>query len=241
MFVVVSPAAFLAFNYLLYGRMILAVDQEFGSSSVDMQALESQPLTAAEKITMLHKAGGPKREKSRFSFIPPRIVGRVFVWSDVITFIVQCSAGGLQASGGSANPSMTQLGDRLFLVGVILQGVSYVLFTMLLTYATWLVIREGARSGAGQLQDRKIMGLEKPVFGLVAGLYFSSIFVIVSTLAARLSLLKTFSMLISIISSLLVYRSGRCTGLSSSPKATMDTWFLTKVSSRLYPAILSRT
>ncbi|CCF53185.1 hypothetical protein NDA11_006905 [Ustilago hordei] len=179
MFVVISPAAFLAFNYLLYGRMILAVDKEFGSSGMDLQAMESQPLTAAEKITMLHKAGGSKREKSRYSFIPPRIVGRVFVWSDVATFLVQVSAGGMQASGGAENPGLTEIGDKLFLVGVILQGVSYILFTLLLTYATILVMREGARNNVGQMGDRKIMGLDKPVFALVGGLYFSSIFVII--------------------------------------------------------------
>lgn len=180
MFVVISPAAFLAFNYLLYGRMILAVDKDFGNSNAKLESVESQPLTVAEKITMLHKAGGPKREKSRFSFIPPRIVGRVFVWSDVATFLVQITAGGLQSTGSSGNNSLTQLGDKLFMVGVILQGVSYVLFTLLLTYATILVMREGARGRAGQMQGSMIMGLEKPVFALVAGLYFSSFFVIVS-------------------------------------------------------------
>nr|CDI52875.1 conserved hypothetical protein [Melanopsichium pennsylvanicum 4] len=79
LFAVISPAAFLAFNYLLYGRTILTVDKDFGSSNIEMQALESQPLTSAQKITMLHKAGGPKKEKSRFSLIPPRILGRVLV------------------------------------------------------------------------------------------------------------------------------------------------------------------
>ncbi|SPO22230.1 uncharacterized protein UTRI_02238_B [Ustilago trichophora] len=179
MFVVISPAAFLAFNYLLYGRMILAVDKDFGSSNFDMQSLESQPLSSAEKITMLHKAGGPKREKSRFSFIPPRIVGRVFVWSDVTTFIIQCAAGGLQASGGADDPSLVNVGDKMFLIGVILQGVSYILFTLLVTYATILVVRDGARGGQSQSHERKIMGMEVAVFSLVAGLYFSSIFVII--------------------------------------------------------------
>lgn len=180
MFVVISPAAFLAFNYLLYGRMILAVDRDFGSSGAEAQALESQPLTATQKITLLHKAGGPKGEKSRFSFIPPRIVGRVFVWSDVLTFLVQVAAGGLQASGGSDNTSMVDVGDKLFLAGVILQGLSYILFTLLLTYATCLVIRDGARTQAGAQQSSMIFGLEKPVFALVTGLYCSSIFIIVS-------------------------------------------------------------
>lgn len=180
MFVVISPAAFLAFNYLLYGRMILAVDKDFGSSAIEAHELESRPLTVTQKLTILHKAGGPKTEKSRFSFIPPRIVGRVFVWSDVITFIVQCAAGGLQASGGSGNQKMVEFGDKLFLAGVIVQGLSYILFTLLLTYATCLVMRDGSRAKAGFVQSNTILGLEKPILALVAGLYFSSIFIIVS-------------------------------------------------------------
>ena len=180
MFVVISPATFLAFNYLLYGRMILAVDKDFGRATFDAQVMENPLSTTSEKITMLHKAGGTKREKSRYSFIPPRIVGRVFVWSDILTFLIQVVAGGLQASGGSANPSLTNLGDTLFMVGVILQGVSYILFTLLLTYATGLVVRDGACGSRAYGQERRILGLDTPIFALVAGLYFSSIFIIVS-------------------------------------------------------------
>ncbi|EST07951.1 RTA-like protein [Kalmanozyma brasiliensis GHG001] len=179
MFVVISPAAFLAFNYLLYGRMILAVDKDFGSSNVDAQSLESQPLTATQRITMMKKAGGPKTEKSRFSFIPPRIVGTVFVWSDVITFVVQIAAGGLQATGAL---NLVDVGDKMFLTGVSLQGASYIFFTLLLTYATVLIIREGARNNAGYIKSDLIMGLEKPVFALVAGLYLSSIFIIIRSI-----------------------------------------------------------
>jgi hypothetical protein len=105
LFIVLSPAAFLAFNYvsgqrngercggctrplaqarharltlsascqILYGRLIVAIDK-----SIDM--------------------GGKKRQRSEFSPIPPRIVGRLFVWSDVITFLVQCAGGGMQAT-----------------------------------------------------------------------------------------------------------------------------------------------
>lgn len=70
MFMAISPAAFLAFNYLLYGRMLLAVDKDFGSSSVGAQELENQPLSAMQKITMLYKAGGPKRShNSRLSYL----------------------------------------------------------------------------------------------------------------------------------------------------------------------------
>ncbi|GAC92534.1 hypothetical protein PHSY_000088 [Pseudozyma hubeiensis SY62] len=181
MFVVISPAAFLAFNYLLYGRMILSVDRKFGGSVMESHELERQALTTGQKLTMMHKARGRKTEKSRFSFIPPRIVGRVFVWSDVITFLVQCSAGGLQASGGSGNTAMVNVGDKLFLAGVIIQGLSYILFTLLLTYATCLVIRDGSRAKADFTRPDTILGVDKHVLALVGGLYLSSIFIIVGS------------------------------------------------------------
>ncbi|KAF8904620.1 hypothetical protein BGZ58_006483, partial [Dissophora ornata] len=97
LFIIVSPSAFLAFNYMLYGRLITAVDPKFDGYS------KSQS----------------KMEKSRFSFIPPLIVGRTFVWSDAISFLVQMAAGGMLATA-----SMRGTGNTLFIVGVSVQGIS---------------------------------------------------------------------------------------------------------------------
>ncbi|TKY87607.1 hypothetical protein EX895_003621 [Sporisorium graminicola] len=182
MCIVISPAAFLAFNYMLYGRMILAVDKNFGRQSTETEALETQPLSATQKITKLHKAGGRRTERSHISFVPPRIVGRVFVCSDIFTFLLQCAAGGLQASGGSDNKTMVNVGDKLYLGAVIMQGISYIFFTLLVTYATFMVIRDGARERASVQHSNTIMGLGKHVFALFSGLYFSSIFIIIRSL-----------------------------------------------------------
>lgn len=92
LFVVLSPATFLAFNYIVFGRMIVALDPTIDESA-------------------------KRRTKSRYSLIPPRIVGRLFVWSDVITFIIQAAGGGLQAVGNST----ADVGDKIFLAGVSLQ------------------------------------------------------------------------------------------------------------------------
>lgn len=154
-FVVISPSAFLAFNYMLYGRFIIAIDPEFG----------------------IDKAQS-KTEKSRYSFIPPRIVGRTFVWSDIITFFIQMSAGGLQASGAN-NPSLANLGDKLFLIGVSAQGISYCLFTALLTVALKRLIRERRRTGVTQ-QKKSWLGLDRDTTLIVGGFYISSLFIIVS-------------------------------------------------------------
>ncbi|KAF9377334.1 hypothetical protein BGX21_003217, partial [Mortierella sp. AD011] len=155
LFVVVSPSAFLAFNYMLYGRFITAIDPKFGNDT----------------------KSGSKMEKSQFSFIPPLIVGRTFVISDITTFLIQCGAGGMQAAG-SNNASLAKLGDKLFLIGVSVQGVSYLVFTLLLTVAFIRLIDDRKRNYTDQLR-RGWTGLDKQTLMVVSGLYFSSIFIII--------------------------------------------------------------
>ncbi|KAG0268843.1 hypothetical protein BGZ95_002291 [Linnemannia exigua] len=149
-FIVASPSAFLAFNYMLYGRFITAIDPRFGSNT-------SQS----------------KMEKSRYSFIPPRIVGRVFIWSDITTFLVQVAAGGMLGSGGN-NMSLINIGDTLFLVGVCAQGVCYFLFTSLLSVTLMRLVTERQKAGLNR-SGRSCMGLDKNTLIMASGLYFSSL------------------------------------------------------------------
>ncbi|KAF9360296.1 hypothetical protein BGX26_009875 [Mortierella sp. AD094] len=154
--VVISPSAFLAFNYMLYGRFITAIDPKFGN--------DTKP--------------GSRMERSRFSFIPPLIVGRTFVISDILTFFVQISAGGIQASAGDDNPSLSKMGDNLFLAGVTVQGISYLLFTLLLTVAFMRLIEDRKRNYPNQL-EKGWTGLDMNTLFIVGGLYISSVFIIV--------------------------------------------------------------
>ncbi|CAK5273489.1 unnamed protein product [Mycena citricolor] len=63
---------------------------------------------------------------------PNRLV-KIFVWSDALTFFLQISGGGLTASH---NTSSANLGTKIALIGLILQAVSFLLFTFLmLTFA----------------------------------------------------------------------------------------------------------
>ncbi|KAF9275191.1 hypothetical protein BGZ88_002487 [Linnemannia elongata] len=156
--VVISPSAFLAFNYMLYGRFIIAIDPEFGVDKAQSRS-----------------------EKSRYSFIPPRIVGRTFIWSDAITFFIQMSAGGLQASGAKSNPSLVNLGDKMFLVGVSAQGVSYCLFTTLLTVAVRRLIKEKQRTRVAQ-QKQSWLGLDRNTAMIAGSFYASSLFIIIRSI-----------------------------------------------------------
>ncbi|CAK5277262.1 unnamed protein product [Mycena citricolor] len=70
---------------------------------------------------------------SRCLGMPATRVIKIFVWSDVMTFLLQNGGGGLTAS---RNPSLGKLGTNIALVGLILQAISFVLFTfLLLTFA----------------------------------------------------------------------------------------------------------
>ncbi|KAF9103166.1 hypothetical protein BGX27_010699 [Mortierella sp. AM989] len=154
--VVISPTAFLAFNYMLYGRFITAIDPKFGN--------DTKP--------------GSKMERSKFSFIPPLIVGRTFIISDIIAFFVQISAGGMQAAAGDSDPNLAKIGDNLFLAGVTVQGISYLLFTILFTVAFLRLIEDRKRNYPNQL-EKGWTGLDMQTLLVVGGLYLSSVFIII--------------------------------------------------------------
>ncbi|SPO47852.1 uncharacterized protein PSANT_05540 [Moesziomyces antarcticus] len=152
MFVVISPAAFFAFNYALFGRWIQTIDPRFSGTGHSSSYASTLPRSDVELASSLAghdsdkhqydpmgaQPSGGLMQKSRFSFIPPRLVTRAFVCSDIVTFIVQVAAGGIQATGVQ---DLVNVGDKLFLAGVAAQGASYVLFSVLITYALVQLVR----------------------------------------------------------------------------------------------------
>ena len=158
MFIIATPSAFLAFNYMLYGRLITAIDPQFGSDK-----------------------SHSRMEKSRYSCIPPRIVGRIFILSDITTFLIQVAAGGMLGGAGNKNPSLVKFGDTLYLVGVCAQGVCYFLFTALLSVTLMRLVSERQSAGLDRF-GRGWMGLDQNTLITAGALYFSSLFISVSTL-----------------------------------------------------------
>ncbi|KAF8176608.1 RTA1 like protein-domain-containing protein [Mycena galopus ATCC 62051] len=57
-------------------------------------------------------------------------ITKIFVWSDVTTFLLQSGGGGLTATKN--NVSLAKLGTDIALVGLVLQALSYGLFTIVL-------------------------------------------------------------------------------------------------------------
>ncbi|KAL7417009.1 RTA1 like protein-domain-containing protein [Mrakia frigida] len=85
--VLLSPVFFILTDYMLFGRIVRALDME------------------------------------HYLLIRGRWISRIFVTSDGVTFFLQCSGGGLQATEG-----MATLGTTITLIGIIAQLVSFVAF-----------------------------------------------------------------------------------------------------------------
>ncbi|KAJ7151855.1 RTA1 like protein-domain-containing protein [Mycena crocata] len=64
---------------------------------------------------------------------------RLFVWSDVTTFLLQSTGGGLSAT---KNADTANLGTNISLVGLFIQAISFLLFTTVLVVFAWRVRTE---------------------------------------------------------------------------------------------------
>ncbi|GAA5855470.1 hypothetical protein JCM8547_007845 [Rhodosporidiobolus lusitaniae] len=95
LFILLSPCAFLATDYLLLKHLAVAM--------------------------------GPEVVKSCL-FLPIRLIVKLFVWCDVITFLVQAAGGGASAGSGE----IAKVGPKIALVGLIIQLVFFGMFTLLL-------------------------------------------------------------------------------------------------------------
>jgi len=78
-------------------------------------------------LSRLSRAMGP--DATSCLFLPAHHVGTIFIWSDVVTFLMQAGGGGLTASG---NASSATTGKYIALAGLSIQLASYLLFTSLL-------------------------------------------------------------------------------------------------------------
>jgi len=101
LFVLLSPCAFLATDYVILHHMSLALEPE------------------AAKYALL---------------IAPKKIVKIFIFSDVATFLLQAAGGGI-----SVQKSAATIGKDIALIGLILQLVSFALFTCLLLIFGWRV------------------------------------------------------------------------------------------------------
>ncbi|KAI0342093.1 RTA1-domain-containing protein [Trametopsis cervina] len=112
-----------------YGLHYLPDNIILYSASTLFTTLSPCGFIAAEYVILGRLVQWLKAEKHLL--IRPSRVTAVFVCSDVITFLVQGSGGGISASARE-NVSMAQLGSHVFFAGLILQLISFSLFTVML-------------------------------------------------------------------------------------------------------------
>ncbi|KAL9931314.1 hypothetical protein V8E36_009824 [Tilletia maclaganii] len=123
-----------------------------------------------------HDATIPKR-KENITLLRPRLFGTVFIISDVVTFIVQAAGGAMQT-----NPDLSDVGAKIFLTGIILQGVSYIIFLVCCFYTHAMVTSRAGRS-------HPLCGRIQKLFFV---LYFASVWIIVRSVYRTIELAQGF-------------------------------------------------
>jgi len=86
--------------------------------------------------------------------LPANWITKIFVTSDVITFMMQGAGGGLTAS---SNPSSADLGHKLAMAGLIIQAIALLLYTFLLLFWGYRLASKHPqkwRMGAGHSSNR---------------------------------------------------------------------------------------
>ncbi|KLO17830.1 hypothetical protein SCHPADRAFT_936671 [Schizopora paradoxa] len=124
--IITSPATFLAFNYIVYGRFIR------------------------------------NRIGRGYCLFRPTSIAKIFVFSDVLTFMIQGAGGGIETSRSNG-----KLGTNILLLGLILQIVSYLFFVTLILYTHRTVAKAN-----------KVIRYDR-AWRTVYLLYFSSLFIVI--------------------------------------------------------------
>lgn len=135
--IVLSPACYFAFNYIWFGRLVERIE---------------------EKMKLKVK------NRKHITLLPPKRFGRIFIISDVTTFLIQAGGGGLQTSQNSKS-----IGSIIFLIGIIAQFASYVFFLILNLPLVFALRETDSKNDA-----------RRRIYLLLLILYFSSFWIIVS-------------------------------------------------------------
>lgn len=103
--------------------------------------------------------------------IKPRRLTKIFVTSDIITFWIQASGGGLTAV---QNPSTRNIGSKVFLAGLIAQLISFLVYTYVFAVFVYRV-----RKHHRDAWDNRPQGIMRHWLALVGAMGISCFFIII--------------------------------------------------------------
>ncbi|EUC56584.1 RTA1 domain protein [Rhizoctonia solani AG-3 Rhs1AP] len=113
----------------LFLRLLVAEDMESIMKHATMSlVILLSPCAFIAGIYMLLGRLAIHLDATEYLLIRPNILSKVFVLSDVFTFLLQAAGGGM-VTGDNAN--MRNIGSKLFLIGLIAQLVSFLGYTMI--------------------------------------------------------------------------------------------------------------
>lgn len=115
-------------------------------------------------LTRLIRSSLPEGPAQVFFRVPPNWLGRIFITSDVFSFLTQCSGSGI-ASSGNWEGNLKDVGTNVLLVGLALQLATFSTFLLVL----WRVVHRVDRS--------REMGFDPRVRKVILGAWIAGFFV----------------------------------------------------------------
>lgn len=132
-------------------------------------------------LTRLIRASLPEENRAqRFFGISPKWLGRVFITSDVFSFLTQCSGSGI-ASSGNWEGDLKNVGTNVLLVGLALQLATFTTFLCV----SWCFVRRVRAVNGGK--GGQSSGLTPGVQMVVKGVWVAGAFVQVCAVDMRYS------------------------------------------------------
>ncbi|KAK5052038.1 hypothetical protein LTR84_002842 [Exophiala bonariae] len=115
-------------------------------------------------LTRLIRSSLPEGPAQVFFHIPPRWLGRMFITSDIFSFLTQCSGSGI-ASSGNWEGNLKDVGTNVLLVGLALQ---------LATFSTFLLVLGRVVRRVDRSRD---IGFDPRVKKVILGVWIAGFFV----------------------------------------------------------------
>ncbi|PWN23456.1 hypothetical protein BCV69DRAFT_240173, partial [Microstroma glucosiphilum] len=138
LFVVLPPACFLGFAYIVGGRLLVAVTAMDGGAVTKpgMEPLCSTPADNGHSrnvsLEPTDTRQPPLSQRSPFAILPPRLYTFIFVMSDIVTFVVQAVGASLQTSD---DYDTVLTGSHIYLAGAAAQMASFFLFALIMIHS----------------------------------------------------------------------------------------------------------
>ncbi|KAF4775291.1 hypothetical protein HER10_EVM0008860 [Colletotrichum scovillei] len=135
-----------------------------------------------------------------YSPVKPKILTKVFITSDVLSFLVQNGGGGILTNAKS--PSKIQLGENVIIVGLFIQLIGFALFIAVTAVFQWRISQERSQSLRHAASWEKFLWI---LYGVSALVLIRSLFRVIEYIQGYDGYLQTTEVFLYVFDAALIF------------------------------------